>query len=335
MTGPSKKLLSIQSHVIHGYVGNKAATFPLQYNGWDVDALNTVQFSNHPGYDSFNGYKYGSQELYDIVSRGLLNGLKIRYDVLLTGYLPCVASLNNLNEIANQMKQMNPDLKWIMDPVLGDNGRLYVPEENIPAYTEILRRNQLYLVTPNHFEMETLTGCKINSLSSLKVSFHRFHELYPKAERIVVTSIDLSVGENEVGDQNPFYLVACCDTTTTRGTGSDEIEIYFYQVPKIHAQFSGSGDLFTALLLNALLNMSSIITLSAATSQVIWTVNQILERTYKLSLAEEEQEHNDKRINNNINKKKIIKDLKLIQCKDLFNKFPNREIETLAAKLLD
>ena len=56
-----KKVLSIQSHVVHGYVGNKAATFPLQCKGWDVDALNTVQFSNHPAYGHISGDVYKRQ----------------------------------------------------------------------------------------------------------------------------------------------------------------------------------------------------------------------------------------------------------------------------------
>ena len=59
----TRKVLSIQSHVVHGYVGNKAATFPLQYQGWDVDALNTVQFSNHPGYGHFTGFRYDAGHL--------------------------------------------------------------------------------------------------------------------------------------------------------------------------------------------------------------------------------------------------------------------------------
>ena len=113
-TSPIKcrKVLSIQSHVIHGYVGNKAATFPLQYRGWDVDVLNTVQFSNHPGYETFTGYKYDPKTLQDIVENGLVDSLHIDYDAVLTGYLPSVENLQNLAHIINKMKETNKPVSY-------------------------------------------------------------------------------------------------------------------------------------------------------------------------------------------------------------------------------
>lgn len=57
------RVLSIQSHVVHGYVGNKSATFPLQVLGFEVDAINSVHFSNHTGYGKFKGQVLSDEEL--------------------------------------------------------------------------------------------------------------------------------------------------------------------------------------------------------------------------------------------------------------------------------
>ena len=144
----TRQILSIQSHVVHGYVGNKAATFPLQYRGWNVDALNTVQFSNHPGYGKFTGFRELKAEMYQIIESGLINGLHLNYDVILTGYLPSVHSLKSICELINNIcKQKNTP--WILDPVLGDNGKLYVDMECVNIYKKLLSQCSIYLTVPN------------------------------------------------------------------------------------------------------------------------------------------------------------------------------------------
>lgn len=87
--GPSDatpRVLSIQSHVVHGYVGNKCATFPLQRLGFEVDPVMSVQFSNHTGYPSFKGHVFGGDDLSSILSGLQSNGL-VCYSHLLTGYI--------------------------------------------------------------------------------------------------------------------------------------------------------------------------------------------------------------------------------------------------------
>lgn len=78
-------VLSIQSHVVSGCVGNNAAVFPLQLLGIEVDAVNTVQFSNHTGYPSFRGKVLSAQELWDLIEGMEANGLLAHYTHLLTG----------------------------------------------------------------------------------------------------------------------------------------------------------------------------------------------------------------------------------------------------------
>lgn len=297
----TRKVLSIQSHVVHGYVGNKAAAFPLQYRGWDVDALNTVQFSNHPGYGSFKGFRSQVDDLHQIIESGLVNGLQVKYDVILTGYLPSVDSLENICELVNKIC-MRDGIHWVLDPVLGDNGKLYVDVECVAIYKKILFKSKVYLTVPNQFEMETLTGIKIVDMKSLKQSFQQFHELYPGVERVVVSSIDFTANNTTTNDK---YMVAF-----TQSPNFDDIQ--YYEANKIHAQFSGSGDLFSALLIDMLFTTDSetpTATLATAIGKCLSLTHQILHRTYELAILS----HNA----TTANEIPHINDLRLIQCTDI------------------
>ncbi|CAI4050449.1 putative pyridoxal kinase BUD17 SKDI_14G3470 [Saccharomyces kudriavzevii IFO 1802] len=298
----TKKVLSIQSHVIHGYVGNKAATFPLQYRGWDVDVLNTVQFSNHPGYAHFTGFKCSTEELVEIVEKGLIGALGIKYDAVLTGYFPNVQALQKMAGIVGQMCDEDENVQWVLDPVLGDNGRLYVDEKCVAVYRDILQSSKIFLATPNQFEMELLVGMPVRTLEDTKRAFELFHERYPRVTRVVVTSLELSEFSND-----NVYVVAGFDSSLGD-------EVFFYKIPKINATFSGSGDLITAMLTDSLLNDHGRTQqpLSTSLGQALWLVTSILQKTYDLNVAN--QGPHDSAIS--------IKDLKLIQSRDILKQDP-------------
>ncbi|KAG7868812.1 hypothetical protein KL918_001455 [Ogataea parapolymorpha] len=101
------QLLSIQSHVAHGYVGNKAATFPLQMLGWNVDVLNTVNFSNHTGYGSVHGEVVAGDKLAEIYA-GLCD-INVQYDALLTGYIHGASSLAAVGQMCKAVKRSRRD----------------------------------------------------------------------------------------------------------------------------------------------------------------------------------------------------------------------------------
>ena len=86
------RILSVQSHTTHGYVGNKAATFPLQTMGYDVNCINTVSLSNHPAYKG--GCKGSSLQLQDLTAfiEGLENNDLLNYNAVITGYISKVRS---------------------------------------------------------------------------------------------------------------------------------------------------------------------------------------------------------------------------------------------------
>ncbi|KAH3903588.1 putative pyridoxal kinase BUD17 SCDLUD_001232 [Saccharomycodes ludwigii] len=303
----NKKILSIQSHVVHGYVGNKAATFPLQYRGWDVDCLNTVQFSNHPGYGSFSGFKYPSNELTDILQNGLLNFLKLNYSAILTGYYPSPEGFLKISEILEEQYNSNKDncdMKWILDPVLGDNGKLYVTEGMVEIYKKILTECHIFCCTPNQFEMELLTAGQISTFDDLYKGFIKFHELYPNVKYIVVTNCNIQLLHNNSHDDN--IIVACYNTITNK--------MHYCKTPLIPARFSGSGDLFTALLTDQLLQNNDGVVVNSlhdAVLKSIFLVDQILRNTLDLYIKDN--------IGSTDNAQPVIKDLKLIQSRHILD----------------
>jgi len=165
------RVLSIQSHVVSGYVGNKCAVFPLQVFGqltfwktailcsfhlqalgFEVDFINSVQFSNHTGYGNWKGQVLTDNDLDDLY-QGLVDNDLVRYTHLLTGYVGSVSFLQKIQSVISSIKNKLTDCIYLCDPVLGDNGHFYVPEALIPIY----QKNVLPLAditTPNTFELE-------------------------------------------------------------------------------------------------------------------------------------------------------------------------------------
>ncbi len=124
------RVLSVQSHVVSGYVGNKSATFPLQLLGFDVDPLNSVHFSNHTGYPGgFAGDVLHGPKLWDIFLKLVENGLARHYSHVLTGYIGKEDFLRTVVRIVRAVREAKPEahIPYYCDPVLGDNGQLYVP----------------------------------------------------------------------------------------------------------------------------------------------------------------------------------------------------------------
>ena len=216
------QLLLILSHVVHGYVGNRAIVFPLQYCGWDADAINTTHFSNHPGYGSFEGSKTPASAVADIIE-GLEDILNVNsYHLLVTGYAP---TAETLQVIIDKLKPL--DVPWLMDPVLGDNGKLYVESKLIPMYQDILRLGRVSLVTPNQFEFEMLVGESFDLWSQLRQAVIKFFEQY-KVKHLVISLVIL---------EGKMWLI-----------GASSSEMFAVPIEEVPCHFSGLGDLFCAIL---------------------------------------------------------------------------------------
>ena len=166
------RFLSLQSHVAYGYVGNRAATFPLQRLGHEVWAVNTVEFSNHTGYGAWRGRAAPAEQVSDIVQGIEALGLFPKCDALLTGYVGDAALADVVMDTARRVRAANPKALWCCDPVLGDvDTGIYVK----PGIDVFFRERALPaadLVTPNHFELEHLTGRKVATMAEALAAAH-------------------------------------------------------------------------------------------------------------------------------------------------------------------
>lgn len=225
------RVLSIQSHTVQGYVGNKSAVFPLQLLGYDVDPINSVQFSNHTGYPTFRGQVLNGKELWDLIE-GLEANELLFYTHLLTGYIGSVSFLNTVLEVVNKLRSVNPGLIYVCDPVMGDEGKLYIPQELVSVYREKVVP-VASMLTPNQFEAELLTGLRIVSEQDGREACNKLHAAGPT--KVVITSINI--------DGNLFLIGS---NKKEKDLAAEQFKII---IPKIPAYFTGTGDLMTALLL--------------------------------------------------------------------------------------
>ncbi len=156
MTG-QKRVLSIQSEVAAGHVGNSAARFVLQRMGIDVVALPTVLFSNHPGHGGFRGQAIPAVDLAGLIEgldeRGFLAGV----DAVISGYLGSAEQAGIVADAVRLVKRQNGDVLYLLDPVFGDDSGAYAR----PGVADAMRQDLLPLsdiVAPNRFELASLSG---------------------------------------------------------------------------------------------------------------------------------------------------------------------------------
>lgn len=159
------RFLSLQSHVAYGYVGNRAATFPLQRLGHEVWAVNTVEFSNHTGYGAWRGRAASAEQVGEIVLGVEALGLFARCDGLLTGYVGDAALADVVLDTAGRVRAANPRAVWCCDPVLGDIDTGIYVKPGIEAFFRERAIPAADLITPNHFELELLTGRTVASMA--------------------------------------------------------------------------------------------------------------------------------------------------------------------------
>lgn len=289
-------MLSIQSHVVFGYVGGKAAVFPLQCLGYDVDVVNTVNFSNHSGYGRLGGTKTTAAELSEIF-QGLERNHLLLPGRLLTGYIPGADALSAVADLVDKLKSENPDLIYLLDPVMGDSGRLYVAPDVIPVYRRMLARATM--ITPNWFEVETLTDISLKDLPSLRRAFAVLHEEYG-VPHVVISSIPLApwlktaLPPNLSADLDPEANHLLCISSSATPAAPSASVVHAQTVQLYPGYFSGVGDLFSALLLAHFVpgDASSV---ARAASQALYKTHAMLRLTYEHSetLPEDDRQATD------------------------------------------
>ncbi|KAI9029301.1 pyridoxal kinase-like protein [Hyaloraphidium curvatum] len=241
------RVLSIQSHVVSGYVGNKAATFPLQLLGFDVDVINTVQLSNHTAYRVFPGDRYDGALITKLEGGLEENGL-LGYSHVLTGYLGSASMLPAIAQLVKKVKELNPQALFVLDPVMGDDGRLYVPQAIVDSYKDDLTPLADVLV-PNSFEAEVLTGVKVVSFATASEALSKLHDYGARFVAITSASFPLPDGASDAVEY--LYLLGSYRHRTSAGQDGPAVGDHRFVIrcKKLPAYFTGTGDLFAALLL--------------------------------------------------------------------------------------
>jgi pyridoxine kinase len=157
-------ILSVQSWVAYGHVGNAAAVFPLQRLGFEAGALNTVQFSNHTGYGAWRGRVFEADHIRELVDGIAERGALAACDAVLSGYMGDAALGEAILDAVARVKAANPRAIYCCDPVIGDVGRGVFVRPGIPEFMRDRALPAADIVTPNHFELEQLTGREIATL---------------------------------------------------------------------------------------------------------------------------------------------------------------------------
>jgi pyridoxine kinase len=221
-------LLSINSHVTYGHVGNSAAVFALQCLGIEVWPVHTVMFSNHPGYGTFRGRVTDATEIRELVDGIAVRGALAGCDGVLSGYLGTADIGNEVLVAVERVKSAHPAARYCCDPVIGDEGRVYVR----PELAELIRRRLLPaadVVTPNRFELEQLSGRPSATLEQTLAAIHALHAQGPSV--IFVTSLDVA--------ETPADAI---DLIASDGAGRFRL-----RTPKLPLAVHGAGDAIAAL----------------------------------------------------------------------------------------
>src|SRR6476646_4336768 len=160
-------ILSIQSSVAYGHVGNSAAVFPLQRLGHEVWPVLTVHFSNHTGYGAWRGPLLSAADVAEVIAGIGDRGVLGEADAVLSGYQGDPAVGGVILETVARVKELNADAVYCCDPVMGDVGRGMFVRPGIPEFMRDVVVPRADVVTPNHFELDFLAGRTTTTLAQV------------------------------------------------------------------------------------------------------------------------------------------------------------------------
>lgn len=224
-------VLSIQSHVTYGHVGNSSAVFPMQRLGIEVWPVHTVQFSNHTGYGQWTGRVHDGQSIEEIVQGVADRGVLGRCDAVLSGYLGSADIGHAVVGTVARVRAANPEAVYCCDPVIGDVGRGVFVRPGIEEFMREVAVPAADLVTPNHFELDLLSGTTTRSPASVKDAVAAVQALGPRV--VLTTSL--------VAEDTPADAV---DLLASEGGRHWRV-----RTPRLGVAVNGAGDAIAALFL--------------------------------------------------------------------------------------
>ena len=248
-------ILSIQSWVSYGHVGNASAVFPLQRLGCNVWSINTVQFSNHTGYGHWTGQVYSGESVRELVDGIEARDVFRQCDAVLSGYMGDAAIGEAILHAVARVRAANPAAVYCCDPVIGDTDTGVYVRAGIEAFLRERTLPQADIATPNRFEVERLTGLDCATLEGAKAA---------------VTL----VAEGMRAEGPRCVLMTSLETETTPGDHIDMMVMeggafHLLRTPRLPVSVNGAGDAIAALFLyHRLRTGSAVAALEAAGSSV-------------------------------------------------------------------
>lgn len=222
-------LLSIQSHVAYGHVGNAAAVFPLQRLGIEVLPVHTVQFASHAGYGPPQGSVMDAASIAAVIDGLEARGALARCDGILTGYLGSPTLGDVVLDAVARLQRHNPRAVYCCDPVIGDSdGGVYVAPEIVTFFRDRAIA-QAKIVTPNAFELAEFFGQAVETLDDAKAAIAHLQRRGPQV--VLATSLQLADTPADMLD----VLVA------------DGPRVARVRTPLLPGILHGTGDLIAAL----------------------------------------------------------------------------------------
>ena len=258
-------ILSIQSSVAYGHVGNSAAVFPLQRLGIEVWPVLTVHFSNHTGYGEWRGPLLTADDVAEVVTGVEERGALARCDAVLSGYQGAEDVGAVILDAVATVKSLNPDAIYCCDPVMGDVGRGFFVRPGIPEFMRDKAVPAADIVAPNHFELDYLTGRETSTLDDVLSAADQLRDTGP--DTVLVTSV---VHQDAASDSLQMLAVA------PEGAWS-------VTTPLLPISLNGAGDLTSALFLAHVLGGGDV---AAALGRTASSVFTILEATATSGHAE-------------------------------------------------
>jgi pyridoxine kinase len=224
-------VLSIQSHVAYGHVGNASAVFPLQRLGIEVWPVHTVQFSNHTGYGEWRGRVFDGPAIEEVVQGISERGVLGSCDAVLSGYLGSADIGHAVVQTVQRVRAANPAAVYCCDPVIGDVGRGVFVRPGIPEFMREVAVPAADIVTPNHYELDALSGRTTRSLAEVTEAVAAVQQLGPRV--VLTTSL--------VTDDTPDDAV---DLLASEGGRHFRV-----RTPRLDVAVNGAGDAIAALFL--------------------------------------------------------------------------------------
>ncbi|WP_341974684.1 pyridoxal kinase PdxY [Microbacterium sp. LWO13-1.2] len=223
------KILSIQSAVAYGHVGNSAAVFPLQRIGVEVLPVYTVNFSNHTGYGAWRGPLIAPDDVREVITGIEERGVFGEIDAVLSGYQGGEGIGDVIIDAVSRVKSANPKAVYACDPVMGNaKSGCFVA----PAIPVLLRERVVPvadIITPNQFELGFLTGTEPDTLESTLASVDVARAMGPRT--VLVTSV-----ERPDREEGTIEMLAV-----------DDEGAWIVQTPHLPMKANGSGDVTAAL----------------------------------------------------------------------------------------